>query len=107
MSDDKAAAAPSLPRYKLRLFVAGTTPRSLRAIENLQRICGDRLAGRVDMEIVDIYQQPEFAVQDQIVAAPTLLKLLPLPLRRIIGDLSEEPRVLRGLELTSLDRDVH
>ena len=95
-------ATPAPGRYTLRLFVAGTTAHSLRAIENLRRICGAHLAGRVDLEIIDIYQHPELAGQHQVVAAPTLVKLLPLPLRRIIGDLSEEQRVLRGLELVPL-----
>jgi len=86
----------------LRLFVAGTTAHSLRAIENLRRICDTHLAERVDLEIVDIYQHPELAGRHQVVAAPTLVKLLPPPLRRIIGDLSEEQRVLRSLELVPL-----
>ena len=71
--------------------------RSQRTIENLRRICHGQLAGRYNLEIVDIYQQPELAEVDQIVAAPTLLKLEPLPVRRIIGDLSDEARTLRGL----------
>lgn len=83
----------------LRLFIAGTTANSRHAIENLRRICDAHLAGQVDLEIIDIYQQPELAEQHQIVAAPTLVKVLPLPLRRIIGDLAHEQRVLRGLEL--------
>jgi len=96
-------AEPAAPaRYTLRLFVAGTTAHSLRAIKNLRRICGAHLAERVDLEIIDIYQHPELAGQHQVVAAPTLVKLLPLPLRRIIGDLSEEQRVLRSLELVPL-----
>ena len=102
-------AGPTPARYTLRLFVAGTTANSLRAIENLRRICNAHLAGQVDLEIIDIYQQPELAGQHQIVAAPTLVKLLPPPLRRIIGDLSEEQRVLKGLELlplASLDPDA-
>lgn len=93
---------PSSTRFRLRLFVAGTTPRSVRAIENLRRICDGHLAGQVDLEVIDIYQQPELAGQHQVVAAPTLLKMLPLPLRRIIGDLSQEQRVLKGLELLPL-----
>ena len=99
-------AAPDPARYKLCLFVAGTTPRSVRSIENLRRILDQHLTGRVDLEVIDIYQQPELAGQHQIVAAPTLVKLMPLPLRRIIGDLSEEQRVLRGLELLPLDPDA-
>lgn len=90
--------APSCP-YRLRLFVAGSTERSRRAIENLRRICAEQLEGRVDLDIVDIYQQPELAALHQVIAAPTLVRLLPLPVRRIIGDLSETGRVLHGLEL--------
>ena len=76
--------------------------RSQRAIENLRRICDEHLPGQIDLEVIDIYQQPELAEQYQVIAAPTLVKLLPLPIRRIIGDLSETDRVLRGLELTPL-----
>lgn len=90
---------PSAKRYVLRLFVAGMTPRSRRAIENLRRICDGPLANRVDLETVDIYQQPHLAELHQVVAAPTLLRLEPLPQRRLIGDLSDEARVLRGLDL--------
>ena len=96
MSGDRPEA-PGPVEYRLRLFIAGTSPRSQRTIENLSRICRARLAGRYALEIVDIYQQPELAEADQVVAAPTLLKLEPLPVRRIIGDLSDESRVLRGL----------
>ncbi|GEO99907.1 circadian clock KaiB family protein [Methylobacterium haplocladii] len=87
--------------YRLRLFIAGSAPRSRRTIENLRRICAEHLAGRFDLEVVDIYQQPEIAKANRIVAAPTLLKLTPLPERQIIGDLSDEARVLRGLGLPS------
>ncbi len=83
----------------LRLFVAGVTPRSRQAIENLRRICDGPLAGRVDLETVDIYQQPHLAELHQVVAAPTLLRLKPLPQRRLIGDLTDTGRVLRGLGL--------
>ena len=91
---------PPPGHYHLRLFVAGTTVRSLRAIENLRRICADHLHERVDLEVIDIYQQPELAGHHQVVAVPTLIRHLPLPLRRIIGDLSEEGRVLKGLDVT-------
>ena len=91
--------APDESRYRLRLYIAGITPRSRRAVENLQRICSEHLRGSFDLEIVDIYQQPELASVDQVVAAPTLLKIAPLPLRRIVGDLSNERRVLHGLAL--------
>ena len=86
-------------RYVLRLFVAGMTARSQRTIANLRAICLSYLGDRVDLEIVDIYRSPQLAEADQVVAAPTLLKLRPLPVRRIIGDLSDRTRVLRGLGL--------
>lgn len=98
----KKNALPFPTPYKLRLFVAGSTLRSQRAIENLRRVCDEHLAGQVDLEVIDIYQQPELAGQYQVIAAPTLVKLLPLPVRRIIGDLSETGRVLRGLEVQVL-----
>jgi circadian clock protein KaiB len=93
--------------YRLRLFVAGSNPRSRRAIENLKQICDEHLSGKVDLEVIDIYQQPGFAEKYQVVAAPTLVKLLPLPVRRIIGDLSEKERVLRGLEVAILPQSGH
>jgi circadian clock protein KaiB len=85
--------------YRLRLVVAGGTLRSGRAIATLRRICDECLGGKVDLEVIDIYQQPALAQAYQIVAAPTLLKLWPLPVRRIVGDLSETERVLRSLDL--------
>jgi circadian clock protein KaiB len=88
--------------YRLRLFVAGSTARSQRAIENLRQICDERLEGRLDLEVIDIYQQPELAEKYQVIAAPTLVKLLPLPIRRIVGDLTEKEKVLRGLSLMPL-----
>ena len=97
MNGDDAAC--DVPVYELRLFVAGSTVRSRQAIENLRRICNEHLDGRVDLEVVDIYQQPELAARYQVIAAPTLVKLHPLPVRRIIGDLSAVDRVLRGLDL--------
>jgi circadian clock protein KaiB len=86
-------------RYVLRLFVTGMTPRSSRAIQNVRAICEGHLEGRYELEVIDIYQQPELAQSEQIIAAPTLLKQLPLPLRRIIGEMSNEDRVLMGLDL--------
>jgi circadian clock protein KaiB len=94
-----AEAAQGEERYVLRLFVTGMTARSTRAIENLRAICDEYLAGRFDLEVVDIYQQPILASKEQIIAAPTLIKALPLPMRRIIGDLSNRRRVLLGLNL--------
>jgi len=86
-------------RYVLRLYVTGTTPKSLRAIANLKKICEEHLRGRYDLEVIDLYQQPTLAEGDQIVAAPTLIKRLPDPLRRMIGDMSNTDKVLVGLDL--------
>jgi circadian clock protein KaiB len=83
----------------LRLYVTGMTARSARAINNIRAICEEHLRGRYDLEVVDVYQQPVLARGEQIVAAPTLVKQLPLPLRRIIGDMSDKDRVLLGLDL--------
>ena len=85
--------------YVLKLYITGSTPRSTRAIENLRRICERHLSGRYRLEIVDIYAHPEAAREGQVIAAPTLVRLTPEPLRRIIGDLGDEDRVLLGLEL--------
>jgi circadian clock protein KaiB len=86
-------------RYTLRLYVAGTTPQALRAISNIKRICEEHLRGRYELQVIDLYQQPQLAQGEQIIAAPTLIKKLPLPLRRIIGDMSNEERILVGLDL--------
>jgi circadian clock protein KaiB len=96
---EEAAARKDDARYVLRLYVTGMTPRSIRAIENVRAICDAHLQGRYELEVIDIYQQPVLAKGEQIVAAPTLIKQLPAPLRRIIGDLSNRDRVLIGLDL--------
>ena len=96
-TDPPAATAAS---YQLRLFITGSTPRSTRAIENIRRICEDKLQGQYALEVVDVYQNPEATKELQIIATPTLVKLLPEPLHRIIGDLSNEERVLAGLDLS-------
>lgn len=98
---NKALKKKSSDRYLLKLYISGVTPRSTAAIERVKRICEGHLKGRCDLEIVDIYQQPSLAKGEQIIAAPTLLKKLPLPLRRVIGDMSNEERVLLGLDLRS------
>ena len=85
--------------YKLRLFVTGSTPRSTRAIDNMRKICEENLAGQYDLEIVDVYEHPDATRDLQVVATPTLVKILPEPLRRIIGDLSDKERVLAGLNI--------
>jgi circadian clock protein KaiB len=98
-----AGLAPPLERYLLRLYVTGMTPRSARAVKNLRAICDECLEGRYDLEVIDIYQQPVLAKGEQIIAAPTLIKKLPLPMRRIIGDMSNRERVLLGLDLVCSD----
>jgi circadian clock protein KaiB len=89
-------------KYLLRLFVTGITPQSSRAIANLKKICEEHLKGRYDLEVIDLYQQPELAKEEQIIAAPTLIKKLPLPLRRIIGDMSSADKLLIGLDLKEI-----
>lgn len=88
-------------RLDLRLYVAGHTEKSIRAIGNLKRICEEHLSGRYTIEVIDLVQQPQLARSDQIVALPTLVRRLPPPLKKIIGDLSNEDRVLVGLEVRS------
>jgi circadian clock protein KaiB len=96
---EQASRHPAAERYVLRLYVTGMTPRSTRAVENIRRICEEHLQGRYDLEVIDVYQQPTLAKGEQIIAAPTLIKKLPLPLRRVIGDMSNTERVLLGLDL--------
>jgi circadian clock protein KaiB len=86
-------------KWVLRLYVTGSTPQSVRAITNIKKICEEHLKGRYDLEVIDLYQKPNLAHGEQIIAVPTLLKKLPLPLRRIIGDMSNLERVLIGLDL--------
>jgi PAS domain S-box-containing protein len=94
--------------YVLRLYVRGATPISIRAVENIQRICEEHLRGRYDLEVIDIYQQPSLLKEEQIIAVPTLIKKLPLPLRRFIGDLSNTEKILKGLDLQRMkDRRIH
>ena len=94
-------AAP--PHFVLRLFVAGTAPRSLRAVENLRRLCDEYLPGQYELRVIDIYRLPEMAEEGQVIAAPTLVKQLPPPLRRIVGDMADEGRVLLALGIRSDD----
>jgi circadian clock protein KaiB len=86
-------------KYLLRLYVAGATPKSTQAIVNIKKICEEHLKGRYDLEVIDIYQQPTLAKGEQIIAAPTLVKKLPLPLRRFIGSMADMERILVGLDL--------
>lgn len=93
---EQAIAQADQQRYYLRLYVAGSTPRSLRSLERLKALCEEYLQGRYELEVIDIYQTEP---RDDIVAIPTLIKQLPLPLRRLIGDLSDTEKVLLGLDL--------
>jgi circadian clock protein KaiB len=86
-------------KYVLRLFITGATTRSVSAIQNLKKICEEYLNGRYELEVIDLYQKPGLALDEQIIAAPTLIKKLPLPFRRIIGDMSNQEKVLLGLDL--------
>jgi circadian clock protein KaiB len=94
-----ATAAEDDGRYVLRLYVTGSTPRAMRAVVNIRKICEEHLEGRYDLEVVDISQHPTLAAGEQIIAAPTLIKELPRPLRRFIGDMSQTERILLGLDL--------
>jgi len=85
--------------YRLRLFVTGASPNSIRAIANLKEICETHLKGKYELEIIDVYQQPLIAEREQIIALPLLIKKSPLPERRLIGDMSDVEKVLRGLAL--------
>ncbi len=88
------------PKYVLRLYVAGASRKSFQAVRNLSRILKEELEGQYELEVIDIYQQPIYAKKGQIVAAPTLIKELPPPLRKIVGDLSNVDKVLAGLDLS-------
>jgi circadian clock protein KaiB len=93
--------SPKKPAWELRLYVAGQTAKSLQAFANLKRICEEHLGGKYKIEIVDLIKNPELAKGDQILALPTLVRKLPEPVRKIIGDLSNTERVLVGLDLRS------
>ncbi len=92
-------ANPKPDRWQLRLYVAGQTPRSITALSNLKKICETHLPGRYEIEVIDLVKNPRLAAGDQILAIPTLVRKLPTPVKKIIGDLSNEVRVLVGLDL--------
>jgi circadian clock protein KaiB len=85
--------------YRLRLYIAGANPYSIRALANLKAVCEERLPGRYELEVIDIYQQPERLAHDHIVATPTLVRIAPLPMRTLLGDLSDRKCLLEGLDL--------
>ena len=101
--DSKGTRLPKVKadQYVLRLYIAGQTPRSVAALANLKDICEEHLAGRYMLQVVDLLENPQLARGDQILAIPTLVRKLPLPMRKIIGDLSNTERVLVGLDLRS------
>jgi circadian clock protein KaiB len=96
---------PKNKEYVLRLYIAGTSSKSMRAVANIKEICESSLKNRYDLEVIDIYQQPVLTKGEQIIAAPTLVKKLPLPLRKFIGDMSDTERILVGLDLRPRDQD--
>ena len=96
---EKAALAERPQRYLLRLYVTGSTPASARAIERVSKICEERLHGRYELEVIDVYQKPALSKDEQIIATPTLVRVLPAPLRRFIGDLSKVDGILFGIDL--------
>jgi circadian clock protein KaiB len=100
--DDSAEMQPDAEFWELRLYVAGQTPKSVAAFGNLKRLCEERLAGQYRIEVIDLLEHPQLAKGDQILAIPTLVRKLPEPMRKIIGDLSNMERVLVGLDLVPL-----
>lgn len=102
---EQAIAENADARFVLRLFVSGMTPRSQQAIDNLCRLCQEHLPGRHELEIIDIYQQPGLAKTEQVIAAPTLVKKLPLPLRKVIGDMGDPGRILMVLGVAASGND--
>ena len=102
---EKLSAEMNNTTYILRLYVAGNTPKSAQAIINIREICETHLKGRYQLEVIDIYQQSALAKGEQIIAVPTLIKYLPLPLKRVIGDLSKTEQVIFGLDLRKKGRD--
>jgi circadian clock protein KaiB len=95
----KAARKAQSPRFILKLYVAGQSPKSVSAIANIKKICEENMQGAYELEVIDLYQQPQLALGEQIIALPTLIIKLPEPLRRVIGDMSNTERVLIGLDL--------
>ncbi len=102
---EQALSQSGEQQYLLRLYIAGTTPQSIKALQNIKKICEEYLKGRYELEVIDIYQQTEAMIAENIVAVPTLIKQLPLPLQKIIGNLSDTDKVLVGLNLIPKDNN--
>ena len=110
--EDQARADPDEPEatlaendsgaYRLRLYISGSTPRSTQAIANIKALCEEHLPGRYELEVIDLYQQPHLARDIQVIAVPTLVKEMPLPLKRFIGDMNDEEKLLIGLDIQPL-----
>ena len=96
---------PTSRPWRLRLYVAGQTPKSLTALANLRRLCESQLVGRYQLEVIDLLEQPHLARRDGILAVPTLVRKLPPPIRKVVGDLSSQERLLVGLGLYAADRE--
>lgn len=96
--------SPALAKWKLRLYVAGQTPKSLAAFSNLKKLCDEHLAGRYQIEVIDLVKEPQLAQGDQIVAIPTLVRKLPVPIKRVIGDLSNLERIMVGMDLQPIEK---
>jgi circadian clock protein KaiB len=103
---NKKSVTDGQPAMKLRLYVAGQTPKSMAALSNLKRICTEHLDEKYELEVIDLIKNPQLAQGDQILAIPTLVRNLPVPIRKIIGDLSNVDRVLVGLDLRGTDRET-
>ena len=103
---DNSNALDNSPEFNLRLYIAGQTPKSLAAIANLKKLCEDNLAGRYKIEVIDLVVTPQLAAGDQIVAIPTLVRRLPPPLKRMIGDLSNSEKVIVGLDLRPVEKSA-
>lgn len=93
------AKKPKVKKLQLRLYVAGQTPRSIAALANLRRVCEERVPGKYEIEVIDLLKKPQLASGDQILAVPTLVRKLPQPIRKIIGDLSNKEKLLIGLDI--------
>lgn len=101
--DPTASPSPAEETWELRLYVAGQTPKSVTALANLKKYCEEFLKGRYQLEVIDLLQNPQLAAGDQILAIPTLVRKVPVPIRKIIGDLSNQERVLVGLDIRAVD----
>ena len=103
MNQHSELNSSKLERWELRLYIAGQTPKSVRAFANLKNLCEEYLQAQYRIEVIDLLQNPELAKQDQILAIPTLVRKLPQPIRQIIGDLSNQEKVLLGLDITKVE----